>query len=401
LRPKSDKFEEKYGKKSNFICIYQKKVVPLHGFPKMGYNTLNIALLEEFMQKGSISGQESGIIELYKNAISTYVEDDIEIDVLGNCISYIKANACTEGEHEPRKIMLVAHSDEVGLMISHIDENGYLYFQESGAVDSQILQGVEVDIEGKEGKWIRGVIGKKPIHFQKKQCEGNENKTEDLWIDIAATEIKDDKGNIVTTAKAWAEDHVELGTQVVFYRHMEESKQEGVYNGAGFDDKIGLYILVELAKRLKGKVLNSDIYLVASTQEELGGRGASVAAAKIKPDECIVVDVTHATDYPTVSIEQYGDIKLGGGPVLFSGPNINREIYQKLQNNAGKVKYQKEPLAKPTGTDANAIQITGEGIATAVVGIPCRYMHTPNERISMNDVEKAIDILEAYITTND
>lgn len=360
----------------------------MHGFPNMGYNTLNIALLKEFMQKGSISGQESGIIGVYKDAISPYVEDDIVTDVLGNCISHIKANTYTKEKPEPRKIMLVAHADEVGLMVSHIDEHGFLYFQESGAVDSQILQGVEVDIEGKGGKWIRGVIGKKPIHFQKKQCEGKENIAEDLWIDIAATE-------------AWAKDHVELGAQVVFYRHMKKREQGRVYSGAGFDDKIGLFILVELAKRLKGKVLNADVYLVASAQEELGGRGASVAAAKIKPNECIVVDVTHATDYPTVSVEQYGDIKLGGGPVLFSGPNIHKEIYQKLQNKAGKVKYQKEPLAKPTGTDANAIQITGEGIATAVVGIPCRYMHTPNERISMNDVEKAIDILEAYITKND
>ena len=372
----------------------------MHGFPNMGDNTLNIALLEEFMQKGSISGQESGIIELYKNAISMYVEDDIKIDVLGNCISYIKANTWTEGKLEPRKILLVAHADEVGLMVSHIDEKGYLYFQESGAVDSQVLQGVEVSVEGKNDRWIRGVIGKKPIHLQKSQCGEKENAIENLWIDIAACETKDDEGSIIS-AKKWAEEHVELGAQVVFYRHMEPSEQEGVYNGAGFDDKVGLFILVELAKRLNGKVLNSDIYLVASTQEELGGRGASVAAAKIKPDECIVVDVTHATDYPTVSIEQYGDIKLGGGPVLFSGPNINREICQKLQNNAGKVKYQKEPLAKPTGTDANAIQITGEGIATAVVGIPCRYMHTPNERISMNDVEKAIDLLEAYILNND
>ena len=357
----------------------------MHGFHNMGYDTLNIALLKEFMQIGSISGHESGIVGLYKKAISPYVDDDIKTDVLGNCISHIKANTYTKGKSEPRKIMFVAHADEVGLMVSHIDEDGFLYFQESGAVDSQILQGVAVDVEGKGGKWIRGVIGKKPIHFQKKQCEGKENSIETLWIDIAAT-------------KKWAKDHVELGSQVVFYRHMEKSEQGEVYNGAGFDDKIGLFILVELARRLKGKVRNADVYLVASAQEELGGRGAGVVAANIQPNECIVIDVTHATDYPTVSIEQYGDVKLGGGPVLLSGPNVDDEMYKRLQKSAGEVKYQKEPMARPTGTDANAIQITGGGIATAVVSIPCRYMHTPNERISMNDVEKAIDILEAYIT---
>ena len=361
----------------------------MRGFPNLGYSMLKIALLEEFMRQSSISGHESGIIGLFKNAISPYVDKGNDPDVLGNCISYIKAIIPPDGENTPRKIMLVAHADEIGLMVSHIDERGFLYFQESGAIDSHLLPGVEVEVEGVEGKPIRGVIGKKPIHFQKSQCDGKEDVSEALWIDIAAPN------------KEWAKKHVNIGAPVVFYRHMKESERKRVYNGAGFDDKIGLFILVELAKRLKGKALKSDVYFVASTQEELGGRGASVAAAKIKPDECIVVDVTHATDYPTVSIEQYGDIKLGGGPVLFSGPNINREIYQKLQNNAGKVKYQKEPLAKPTGTDANAIQITGEGIATAVVGIPCRYMHTPNERISMNDVEKAIDILEAYITKID
>lgn len=360
----------------------------MHGFPNLGYSMLNIALLKEFMRQCSISGHESGIIDLFKNAISPYVEKGNDLDVLGNCISYIKANSPAEGEKTLRKIMLVAHADEIGLMVSHIDEHGFLYFQESGAIDSHLLPGVEVEVEGLDEKPIRGVIGKKPIHFQKSHCDGKEDASENLWIDIAAP------------SKDWAKKHVNIGAQVVFYRHMEESARKRVYNGAGFDDKIGLFILVELAKRLKGKTLKSDVYFVASTQEELGGRGASVAAAKIKPDECIVIDVTHATDYPTVAIEQYGDIKLGGGPVLFSGPNINKKIYERLlmSNPYKRWKWQEEPMSRPTGTDANAIQITGEGIATAVVGIPCRYMHTPNERISMNDVEKAISILEAYIT---
>lgn len=370
----------------------------MHGFHSMENSSLNIALLEKFMQKGSISGQESGIVGLYKKAISPYVEKKIEIDVLGNCISYIKAKTRANSKRKPRKIMIVAHADEVGLMVSHIDDHGFLYFQESGAIDSQILQGVEVYVEGKNDRWIRGVIGKKPIHFQKHQCDGKESaSTDKLWIDIAAYATKDANGKEVT-AKEWADERVELGAQVVFYRHMEKSEQGEVYNGAGFDDKIGLFVLVELAKRLKGKNLNVDVYFVASAQEELGGRGASVAAATIQPDECVVVDVTHATDYPTVSLEQYGDIKLGGGPVLFSGPNIDKKLYKRLQdaNDEGS-QCQKEPTARPTGTDANAIQITEKGIATAVLGIPCRYMHTPNERISMNDVEKTISILEAYI----
>lgn len=370
----------------------------MHGFPNLVYSMLNIALLKEFMRKGSISGHESALIGLYNKAISPYVEN-IKIDVLGNCISYIKARNVKKRKSS-KKIMLVAHADEVGLMVSHIDERGFLYFQESGAIDSHLLPGVEVVVEGVDEKPIRGVIGKKPIHFQKSHCDGKEDASENLWIDIDARDTKDEKGNEVS-AKEWAKTNVGMGAPVVFYRHMEESNQGGVYSGAGFDDKIGLFILVELAKRLKGKALELDVYFVASTQEELGGRGASVAAAKIKPDECIVIDVTHATDYPTVAIEQYGDIKLGGGPVLFSGPNINKKIYERLQKcdeTNRQWKWQEEPMAKPTGTDANAIQITGEGIATAVVGIPCRYMHTPNERISMNDVEKAISILEAYIT---
>lgn len=370
----------------------------MHGFPNMGCSRQNIALLEKFMRKGSIPGHESGLIGLYKKAISPYVEN-VKIDVLGNCISYIKVKNVKKRKSS-KKIMLVAHADEVGLMVSHIDEHGFIYFQESGAIDSHLLPGVEVEVEGVDKKPIRGVIGKKPIHFQKSQCDGKDEPSEKLWIDIAAYDFKDENGKVMKSAKEWVEERVEIGAPVVFYRHMEKSEQEGVYNGAGFDDKIGLFVLVELAKRLKGKDLESDVYLVASTQEELGGRGASVAAAKIEPNECIVIDVTHATDYPTVSVEQYGDIKLGGGPVLFSGPNINKEIYEHLQQCVQKEesKCQTEPMAKPTGTDANAIQITGGGIATAVVGIPCRYMHTPNERISMKDVEEAIGILEAYIT---
>lgn len=345
-------------------------------------------LLEKFMFKCSISGHENRLVELFRDAISPYVEEDVKIDVLGNCISYIRAKNTENIEDYKKgekKIMLVAHADEVGLVVSHIDNNGFLYFQESGAIDTQLLPGMAVDVENKDGKLVRGVIGKKPIHFQKSSQIEKDGVGQTLWIDIADP----DKANM----------EIEKGDQVCFYRHIEKNEDESIYTGAGIDDKIGLTMLVELAERLKGKELNANVYFVASTQEELGGRGAKVAAAEIEPDECIAIDVTHATDYPSVSAEQYGDIKLGKGPVLLLGPNIERNIFDRLNACASKkgIEPQIEPMAKPSGTDANAIQITGKGIATAVVAIPCRYMHTSNEMISKHDVNHAIDLLEEYI----
>ena len=169
--------------------------------------------------------------------------------------------------------------------------------------------------------------------------------------------------------------------------------------GSYFDDQVGLNVLLNLAEQLDKKEIPWDVYYIASNHEEIGMRGASVIAQSIKPEVCISIDVAHATDYPTMNVISDGDIKLGEGCVLAKGPNIYPALFHKLEEIAikHKIKCQVEVSPYPTGTDANVIQISGEGVKTAVVMIPCRYMHTPHEVCSKKDIESAISIIREFM----
>ena len=165
------------------------------------------------------------------------------------------------------------------------------------------------------------------------------------------------------------------------------------------DDKIGLAVLIGLAHNLQEISTDCDIYLVASVQEELGARGAQMVSETILPEIGIAIDVTHATDYPTMSPAKDGDIRLGKGVVIPMGPNMNKGINQKFASIAERIKipYQVEAIAKPTGTDARMIQVAGKGIKTGLISIPCRYMHTPGEMVSLEDADNAIALLTEFL----
>ena len=172
-----------------------------------------------------------------------------------------------------------------------------------------------------------------------------------------------------------------------------------IITSKSLDDKIGLAILLGLAHNLRETKTNADIYLVASVQEELGARGAQMVSEAILPEIGIAIDVTHATDYPTMSPTKDGDIALSKGPVIPLGPNMNKGINQSLIDIAEtkSIPYQVEAIAKPTGTDARMIQVAGQGIKTGLVSIPCRYMHTPCEMVSLKDADHAITLLAHYL----
>ena len=174
----------------------------------------------------------------------------------------------------------------------------------------------------------------------------------------------------------------------------------GLVRGAYFDDRVGLSILVNIAEQLHKTHSNKDIYLVASNHEEIGMRGAIVAANTIKPNYCIAIDVTHATDYPTMNPIANGDIQLNKGCVLTKSPNIDEELFVQLRQCAvnNQISYQIEATPYPTGTDANPIQIINEGVRTAVISIPCRYMHTPQEIVAEGDIQTAVKLLSFFFT---
>jgi len=311
----------------------------------------------------------------FYNAIKPFV-GEVRTDILGNIIA-----------HKPgmgKRIMLIAHHDVVRLMVSYIDGNGFLYAKPAGGIDASILPSRKVVIRHK-GKDIIGVIGKKPFHLLKEEQNGKVSY-DNLWIDIGA------KG------QSEALQLVSKGDYAYFSSEYEELPND-LITGSYLDDQVGLNVLLKLAEQLSNYEISWDVFFVASNHEEIGMRGASVVAHSIKPDFCICIDVTHATDYPSMNVISDGDIKLGEGCVLAKGPNIYPALFDKLEEIAikHKIKCQVEVSPYPTGTDANVIQISGEGVKTAVVMIPCRYMHTPHEVCSKKDIESAISIIREFM----
>ena len=325
----------------------------------------------------SPSGSEQPIIKKMAMFLKDYI-DELTIDNYGNLI------ALKYGANSNKKLMLAAHADEVGMMVTHIDNNGFLSFQEIGGIDTNLLPGQRVEIHNHQGV-VTGIIGKKPIHLQDRDAKAKDYDAEDLWIDIAAKD------------KEEAESKVEVGDYIT-YQTQPVVLQHDIWTSKALDDKVGLLTLVEVAKALDGKQPAMDVYFVVSVQEELGARGIRTAALGINPDYGIAIDVTHATDYPTCSPQKSGEIKVGNGIVIAKGPNINKTIGRKLIDLAKQqnIKYQIEPIARPTGTDANFMQVSGTGVKTALLSIPCRYMHSPNEIVSLVDVNEGVRLLTHF-----
>lgn len=334
-------------------------------------------ILKDLLMTPSPSGSEQPIIKKMAMFLKDYI-DELTIDNYGNLI------ALKYGANSNKKLMLAAHADEVGMMVTHIDNNGFLSFQEIGGIDTNLLPGQRVEIHNHQGV-VTGIIGKKPIHLQDRDAKAKDYDAEDLWIDIAAKD------------KEEAESKVEVGDYIT-YQTQPIVLQHDVWTSKALDDKVGLLTLVEVAKALDGKQPAMDVYFVASVQEELGARGIRTAALGINPDYGIAIDVTHATDYPTCSPQKSGEIKVGNGIVIAKGPNINKTIGRKLIDLAKQqnIKYQIEPIARPTGTDANFMQVSGTGVKTALLSIPCRYMHSPNEIVSLVDVNEGVRLITHF-----
>lgn len=337
-------------------------------------------ILYDLLRTSSPSGYEEQAIGLFTKFIAPYV-DGIYTDIMGNCIAHKKGNG--------KKILLMAHADEIGLIISHIDEKGFLYFKEIGGLDTNILPGQRVSINGKNER-IVGVIGKKPVHLQDQSENTKDIKSEDLWIDIAASNKKE-----ATEAVQLGSIATIISDPVIMSNSLVSSKS--------LDDKIGLVTLIGVAQNFYESDNDYDIYFVASVQEELGARGAQTVTERIMPEIGIIIDVTHATDYPTMSLIKDGDIKLGEGVVISLGPNMNKEVAQDLMNIAtsNNIKHQIEIIAHPTGTDARMVQVAGSGVKTGLISIPCRYMHTPNEVVSLRDADNAITLLTKFLQNSD
>lgn len=337
----------------------------------------SLEFLKELMDSMSPSGFEEESVKIWRHRTKNFV-DEIETDVHGNSIGVRNKGG------SPR-VMLAGHVDEIGYMVKYIDKEGYIYFSTIGGIDLHLAPGERVWIKTKKGK-VLGVIGKKPVHLLEEEERKKVAKIEQLWIDIG---VKDEKE---------AKSILSPGDPAVPAVGFEILNNEKVI-ARGFDDKAGAFVVSETLRLISQNKPKAAVYGVATVQEEIGLRGARTSAYGISPDVGIAVDVAFATDFPDMDKKKAGDIKIGGGPVITRGPNINPKIFDLLVKTADeeKIPYQVEGHPRGTGTDANVIQLTKAGVATGLVSIPNRYMHTPVELVSLQDLENVSKLLCAFI----
>ena len=283
-------------------------------------------------------------------------------------------------------LMLAGHIDELGLQVSYVNKDGYLYFNTIGGHDRVMIPGRRVIISTKNGP-VLGVTGKRAIHLMDESDRKKVPEIHEMWIDIGAKSKKE------------ALARVRIG-DVATYQPGFELLHGTVGVARAFDDKVGAYVVGEVLRRLapQKKKLAAKLVSVATAQEEIGVRGATTAAYAVNPHLAVAVDVGHATDHPDCDQRKYGETTLGGGPIICRGPNINPFIYDRLVACAEKlgIPHQFEADPRPTGTDARAIQMGRGGVATGLVSIPLRYMHTPSELVDLADVERTVQLLVAF-----
>ncbi len=337
--------------------------------------------LQGLVETPSPSGFEQAAQALVREQLSD-ITDSVDTDVHGNVFGVLNPGA-------DFRVMLAGHVDEIGMMVTHVTDKGYIHAAAIGGVDVTLVPGQRVRIHNQRGG-VRGVVGKKAIHLLTEEERKQTPKLRDLWIDVGAKDRKD-------ALKA-----VAVGDPVTFDVPYQELRN-GLAVCHGFDDKAGSFVVVETLRRLAGKPLKVAVHGVSTVQEELGLRGARTSAYRVDPHVGVAIDVTHASDFPGMDAKTQGEVKLGGGPVLHRGANINRVVGELLVTTARRKRIPSQMQAAPraTGTDANAIQITRAGVAAGLVSIPNRYMHTPVEVVSLKDLDNASRLLAEFILALD
>jgi len=333
--------------------------------------------LRELLTTPSVSGYEQPAQRVVREWASRYA-DEVRTDLHGNVI------AARNPEGFPR-IMFAGHCDQIGLMVQHIDENGFLFFNPIGGHDPMVLIGQRVQVWTKEGP-LPGVIARKPPHLLEEEDRKKVPQIHELWVDIGARNEKE------------ARKLVDIGDPITFDLELRNLRND-IIIAPGIDDKIGTWTVMEALRLLQRRRFEAAVFAVSTVQEELGLRGAQTSAFGLDPTVGIAVDVTFATDHPKIDKERTGEVALHKGPVIYRGPNINPVVYEGLVRAAKgkKIPYQLGGAARPTGTDANAIQISRAGVAAGLVSVPNRYMHSPVEVISLKDLENAAKLLAEFV----
>ncbi|MBX3095402.1 MAG: M42 family metallopeptidase [Fimbriimonadaceae bacterium] len=337
----------------------------------------SLKFLKNLIEAPSPSGYEEPAAEVVREY--TKFADLQHTDRHGNTWAALNPKA-------DMKIMLAGHMDEIGFQVRYIDDKGLVFFAGIGGHDTMIPLGQSVYIHGRER--VTGVIGKKPIHLLTDAERGKRPEMHNMWIDIGAS------------TKEEAEKVIRVGDPITYRTGFIELMGDRAA-ARGFDNRVGTWSVMEALRLLKddgGLDPKVGVYAVATVQEEIGLRGARTAAHAINPQSGLAIDVDFAIDHPGLSKSQYGETNIGDGPSVTRGANINPIVFDLIEQGAKAEEIPYQVAAEPggTGTDANAMQVTRDGMATGLVGIPLRYMHTPVEVLSLTDTANAARIMAAY-----
>ena len=336
-----------------------------------------LKFLETLLETPGPSGYEQKIQQVVREYVSGFA-DAVETDLHGNVVMCRNPDA-------PLRVMLAGHCDQIGMVVSHIDDSGFAYAQTIGGWDPQQLIGQRMTIWTVSGP-VPAVIARKPIHLLRDDERKQVVKLEDLWLDVGASSEQE------------AREIIEIGDPVTLELGMQRMRNN-LANAPGMDNRTGVWVVVEALRRC-GPKLDCAVFAVSTVAEEIGLRGARTSAFSVDPHVGIAVDVTHATDCPTIDQRQQGKIALGEGPVVFRGPNMNPRVADRLfeVGDESRIKYQRSALGRAAPNDSNALQINRGGVATGLVAVPNRYMHSAVETISLDDIDGAADLLAQFLT---
>lgn len=341
---------------------------------------MNKDFLRRLLDAPGPSGFEVRPARVWRAEAETFA-DEVSVDVNGNSMAGLNAPGA------PR-VMMAGHVDEIGLQVTHIDKDGFLYVDEIGGWDAQVLVGQRVRILARSGD-ILGVVGKKAIHLIKPDERSKASKTTDLWVDVGASS-RDQATKM----------GLRVGDPMVLEQSMIELAGDRIASRA-IDNRIGAFVVLEALRLLSVDPPVASTWAVATAQEEIGyqGGGARSSAFSLEPNVALVVDVTFSTDVPDISKKELGEHEVGGGPVLSRGSAAHPLVFERLVEvaEAEGIPFSMQASPRATRTDADGIHLTRAGVPTGLVSVPNRYMHSPNEVVSMSDLENTARLLAAFV----
>jgi endoglucanase len=338
-----------------------------------------VEFLRRLLDPVGPSGYEEAASNVWREEAGSFA-DDVTYDVIGN--SFARVNGT--GDPDGPAVIFVGHIDEIGFVITHIDEEGYLWFSPIGGWDTEVIVGQRLRILGGQGPLV-GLIGKKAAHLLKKEDREKPTDLRELWIDIGAAD------------RAEALTKVSVGDIAVLDQDIVQLSDDRVA-ARNMDNRVGAFLALEAARMLSADRPELTVVAVASTQEETSFGGAEVAAFALAPKVAIALDLTHSTDYPGADKKTNGEVKVGGGPVLSRGVTLNNKVFLELRAASERLGFTCAVQGNhhSSGTDADAMIKTGRGFATGLVSVPSRYMHSPNEIVSLADIDQATQLLAEF-----